>query len=81
MGLFQVTLTLIKLKMSSTKPWIEQFKSIFQNANILKLGTFLGGFATLFRVSFGFLFQFDDNFSIFLSFNPIFWHSFYGIYS
>lgn len=48
----QVTLSLIRLKMTSAKaPWTKQFKSIFQTTNTLKLGTFMGGFAALFRVT------------------------------
>lgn len=47
----QVTLTLIKLKMASKKPMLGQMKAMFRSSNILKLGTFLGGFATIFRVS------------------------------
>lgn len=40
--------------MTSKKPWLEQLKSVFQSTNALKLGTFLGGFASLFRVSYEF---------------------------
>lgn len=47
----QVTLTLIKLKMASKKPMLSQLKSMFRSPNMLKLGTFLGGFAAIFRVS------------------------------
>lgn len=47
----QVTLTLIKLKMTSRQPWLEQLKQVFSSRSTLKLGTFLGGFATIFRVS------------------------------
>lgn len=54
----QVTLTLIKLKMTSRLPWLQQLKQVFSSRNTLKLGTFLGGFATIFRVSFDFYFFF-----------------------
>ncbi|XP_055305876.1 transmembrane protein 135-like [Sitodiplosis mosellana] len=47
----QMTLILIRLKMTSKLPWREQLKSIFRSSNTLKLGTFLGGFAALFRLS------------------------------
>lgn len=43
---------LIKLKMTSKLPWRQQVKSVFQSSNTLKLGTFMGGFAALFRVKF-----------------------------
>lgn len=49
--MFQVTLILIRLKMTSKLPWKDQVKSIFRSSNTLKLGGFLGGFAALFRVS------------------------------
>ncbi|XP_031634729.1 uncharacterized protein LOC116348020 [Contarinia nasturtii] len=47
----QITLILIRLKMTSKQPWLTQLKSIFRSSNTLKLGTFLGGFATIFRLS------------------------------
>lgn len=47
----QATLTLIKLKMASKKPFLNEFKSMFRSSKILKLGVFLGGFATIFRLS------------------------------
>lgn len=37
--------------MASKKPMLSQMKSMFRSSNMLKLGTFLGGFATIFRVS------------------------------
>lgn len=46
----QVVLSLIKSKMSSRQPFGQQLKKIFTSRETLKIGAFLGGFASIFRV-------------------------------
>lgn len=46
----QVVLSLIKSKMSSRQPFLQQLKKIFSSRETLKIGAFLGGFAAIFRV-------------------------------